>query len=299
MKKQLTIIALFVGLFTASSQVAAQVEFAPIGAEWVYNIMINLDEFDPPLKGYYTLMATGDTMVNGIALRQVGNYLVYQDNHKISVLFNDSLRLIYDFGLDIGNTAVFSFINSNYVFSDSYVVNKIDTINIDGHPAKFFTCMLTSHSPNPQSPYIFEYAERIGSSHGFWWDTSPVPTVYAPEWLRCYRDSTIDYKTPRFAQFNVDCYFIAPNATSAIPEGQITLSPNPAHDFLAINTTQEWPISELSLMDMTGRVLQTQQFGVAQQQVQVPLAGLPTGMYFVQVRSGERIGMYRVAKEEQ
>ncbi len=242
-----------------------------------------------------------DTIIDSLVLRKAGPYLLHQEGDKVWAWRSDTLYLLYDFGVSVGDVVVLTTLGwFNKYVPHEYSVDNIDTVNVNGQLLKRFWVNTTDNPAYEYAPWSFRYMEKVGAMGTMmeFIGNHLLVTTAVGEWLRCYSYSITNCKSPTFLFYGgTNCYWDV--STSAIPEGQITLSPNPAHDFLAINTTQEWPISELSLMDMTGRVLQTQQFGVAQQQVQVPLAGLPTGMYFVQVRSGERIGMYRVAKEAQ
>ncbi len=67
----------------------AQTEFAPIGAEWAYNSIIDRESVywdSTKILGLIDVFkSTGDTVINGLTLRKVNNYLFHQSGDSVSV----------------------------------------------------------------------------------------------------------------------------------------------------------------------------------------------------------------------
>lgn len=286
-------IRLFLLVFIAalySLSLNAQTEFAPIGAEWVYNAKEDIKMVGyQPLQAYYTIKCTGDTIINNLTFRKTGNFLLHQEGDRVWFWRDGSLHLIYDFGLQVGDTIVFTFISCiNELVDNTYLVAATDTIQVNGISLKRTTANVIEDI-SPFSPYEYTFIEKIGSLAqlvelnamcGF------VQSVFT-EWLRCYKDSDIDYHSEIFLFYNhPDCYYTPPNATNGVDIAPFSISPNPVTDILTITTDTENPITAIQLTDGAGRAVKNWQFQAADR-VNVSFEGIPPGIYFCRVLSGE------------
>ena len=77
----------------------------------------------------------------------------------------------------------------------------------------------------------------------------------------------------------------------ALPETAIQLFPNPAKSNVQLQS--DFPLDQLELYDLFGRLLHTQQLG-GTHQATLERQGLPSGLYLLRLRSGRRYGVERV-----
>jgi len=234
---------------------SGQKEWAPIGAKWYMNSVVNNGFNEPALKDYYVVESLKDTVVNGLNCRHVGNYIMHQDENKIYFLHQDTLRLIYSFDLELNDTVTFSMLDcSASIINLPYLVDKIDFIKMDEDTLKRVTCKTLTENYLP--PETYEYIEKIGSLRTVVEDMANcyfIPEI-TPEWLRCYMDDVIFYKTPYFSEFGeLDCDYKAPTVISEnTTTKEILIYPNPFHDKITI--MGEDLTGELYIRGITGSV---------------------------------------------
>jgi hypothetical protein len=277
---------------------AAQTEFAPIGAEWVYNVDINyFDSMPHPLVGYFTIKCTGDTVINNLYFRKAGDYFLHQEGDKVWFWYQDGLRLIYDFGLQMNDTVTFNFLSCDNggLRNCTYKVIEIDTIWVDNQPLKKFELM---DQEDCFVPYIYTYIEKIGSFRNLVESNSECIVIpeHVPEWLRCYTDSLIAYKTPTFLQFNVsNCYYTPPNSATDFHEGGLTIAPNPVVN-IAVIQSEKLPVTAVFVMDPLGRFMLNRQ---TQESFSLSLdfSGFPSGIYTCGVLCEGKWYLGRVVKQ--
>ena len=293
MNKLSLFLILFAQLQTAN--LFSQSEFAPIGAEWVYNIEIDFfDGFPDPLEDYYILTSTGDTVIDQISYRKVGNYLFHQEGEKVWFLHDEKLNLIYDFGLQPGDTAMFTFFTCNYeLVTCNYITLSVDTVNISGQPLRYFRL----HELGSCSAiYRYYYYDKIGSLRQLieHYATCTFIPEFRPEWLRCYKDSIIDFKSPGFLFFNQpDCYYTPPSAVTIPESGSFSIMPNPVTDILHIQSAGQ-PITSVAMMDAYGKMIGNHTTNASI--VDIPMENYPPGIYFCRVQSGEQWAVKRIVK---
>jgi Secretion system C-terminal sorting domain len=216
-------------LYCSPIHLSAQTEFAPIGAVWYYNIAVDLDASQPYLLDYFTLTCTGDSLVNGLTMRKVGDYLLYQEDDKVYFWYGNSLNLLYDFGAEPGETITFrhfAYCTDSIVEDAQYILIKIDTVTINGEALRRFAF-----------DFDLTYIEKLGCTNKM----IPDPTCttipsFRPEWLRCYTINDTIYHSPYFQLFNQDdCAY---RESSSTDEKNIAVSlsiyPNPSSDYCTI-----------------------------------------------------------------
>lgn len=85
----------------------------------------------------------------------------------------------------------------------------------------------------------------------------------------------------------------APLSNEEVPTAsQITFTPNPARDWLTIGVPEDWKEVDIAVFDALGRKVVADFFNN-----QLNLAGLDSGLYWVQVKSGERFFCGKVVVE--
>ena len=198
-------ILLIVSLSLPCIPLTAQVEWAPIGAEWYYS---NPGTYDTPLASYVKYTSTSDTLVNGkearVIVSQSDTVVMHEANGRVYYLFNDEFRLIYDFTVQVGDTIEFEFMamhpnSTTYdtTFSANYVVRSITPIETANGSIRKFSTTLVWDWDIPLPDYAhdhYDYLDRVGFEYGFMYRQKHT-NYLLPSYLRCYADSEINFQS--------------------------------------------------------------------------------------------------------
>jgi len=272
-------------LFLFCYSAAAQAEFAPIGARWFQNAFIENIGDTHPLQDFYVIESEKDTLVDGLLHRKVGDYLFYQDSTKVYYRWQDSLRLIYDYGVAVGDTVRFEMLDGpDEIYENTFVVEEAAYVTIEEDSIKRIECRLVDGALYVQ-PYV--YLEHIGSTRTLVEDLTY--SVFIPgvveEWLRCYQDDEISYQTERFlmtAEEGEGCDYRMPNATGEIQAGvEVSVFPNPVSEGVLHMQTDYAGRYIATLYNAYGQAMQVRE---GQGGVQLPVAHLPAGSYRLVLR---------------
>jgi hypothetical protein len=278
-------------LFLFCLSAAAQAEFAPIGARWFQNAGINNDSLIHPLQDFYVIESEKDTLVDGLVHRKVGDFLFYQDSTKVYFRWQDSLRLIYDYGVAVGDTVrfeMFEWPEEEEVFENTLVVDDISYVMAGMDSLKWIACRIVEGQGALYTQY-YTYLERMGSIRTLVEDlTYAVPLNYVPEWLRCYQDDEVSYQTERFlmtAEEGENCDYRAPTSTQEPgPEIEWLVFPNPVSGGVLQVQTDYTNQYIATLYNAYGQAVQER---AGQGDVQLPVAHLPAGLYRLVLRGSE------------
>lgn len=198
MKRKVLLTILLVACFQI---VKAQTEFAPIGATWYYSGLETMfgDE------GYSKVTSVGDTIIDGKKIRVLSNeyhsstgsvsygddFYVCQSGDSVLYYIDGDFRLVYDFGLNVGDTLqIYS--NKNYCGDSNYgyvIIDSISYVDVNGVKLKEFY-----PSKTEESEFGFEgtFIENIGATSGLFSSHCLADNIgEALGSLRCYEDSTI------------------------------------------------------------------------------------------------------------
>lgn len=294
----------FLPVFLLCSHLAfAQQEWAPVGARWVQNIGIDFDSIPAPnpLLDYYIVECTGDSMINNLNFRKVGDHLMHQNGGKIYYWYGDSLNLVYDFEVAVGDTIqlnLLSCVEGEGVATVPVRIDSVGEILVSGQSLKRVVATNLLSGPDwfhPNGTYI--YIEKIGRPDRVIIEdlaTCAIINSYEPPWLRCYSDSEIDYKSERFLSFgDLDCEYQPPTGTQEVSRATRSVYPNPATDLVFIQTDESF--LEARLYSLTGQLLSAT---TLRAEKQIDLSTLPQGLYWLQLRDrqGLPLGATKVAK---
>ena len=276
----------------------AQAEFAPIGARWFQNAGISNDSLIHPLQDFYIIESEKDTLVDGLLHRKVGDYLFYQDGNQVYYRWQDSLRLIYDYDVEEGDTVrfeMFEWPEEDEVFENTLVVDDISYVMAGMDSLKRIACRIVEGQGALYTQY-YTYLERMGSTRTLVEDlTYAVPLNYVPEWLRCYQDDEVSYQTERFlltAEEGQGCDYRMPNATEEVQAGvEVSVFPNPVSEGVLHIQTDYAGRYMATLYNAYGQAVQVRE---GQGGMQLPVAHLPAGSYRLVLR-GWRDGAWLAA----
>jgi hypothetical protein len=116
--------------------------------------------------------------------------------------------------------------------------------------------------------------------------TSNVPCNTDMAAAGAYLDTIIAYYAPRaFAALSLP---LAAKDLIPAEEVGLNIAPNPASSQVLIRTHAEYPISDLQLFDLNGRLMQ-QQTNIQHNQYRLERGNLPTGIYVVKLRIKDKI----------
>jgi hypothetical protein len=272
----------------------AQIEWAPVGAVWHINEAWFFDPPDNPLFDFYTLESSGDTAIGGYAGRKVGDYITVQDGARVYLWWGDTLNLIFDYSLEVGDSAVFNLLSCDGVIhTNAFRVDSIVLLEVDNLTLRhYFT-----HFENATSYYDYDYIEKIGHPEvGILnYAYCAFTTDHYPAWMRCYRDNAILYRSERFEMLAPGAPCDVVSSLSALPSGQIGLFPNPANSGVTLTLPQDLADHDLqvALLSPLGNVLVEQQ--CRHPSLSLDLSGLPPGLIFVLMRrKGSLLGVSKL-----
>lgn len=144
----------------------------------------------------------------------------------------------------------------------------------------------------------YTYLERLGALRFIveGWVGCDLVVGANPEWLRCYQDDEVHYKTPMFLSQSIeDCEYVQVSAIDEIPVlNYLNIRPNPTTDYWLL----DWDYSEkaqLQLLDIQGNLIRTQTILPGQQKISAQ--DLPSGLYLMKVKGDTVWGSVRVVKQ--
>lgn len=271
---------------------AAQVEFAPLGAQWYFDY-----EYGAPWKlGYAKVEVTGIDTIQGRACKRIesNNHLgfidwgcspfypmlqVYQENDLVYFYREGTFQLLYNFGAKVGESWAVKI--PPFSSNDSLIilVDSVKTIQINGQNLK---AQYVSF-PNQIVETVMDWGRVIVEGVGNLSFAAPQhglcdPQIYG---LRCYQDDSLDL---HFVSYPCDSvkHYVA--TQEPILRGGL-FSPNPVlGNSVSLNTSLDadrvvfqnaWGTTQISLTIQSGNPIET--------------GALPAGVYFVSVFKGARL----------
>lgn len=294
MKKNVLLYALLLMLPTLF--LTAQEEFALVGAKWHYQ---NSDHA-PTLEGasFFIIEVVKDTLVNDTTLKMlkifypygyvgspVSNPLndyqfIYQDGYKVykATLGNGNLNLdlLYDFNANIGDSWF-----TNYDLE--VIVEDIDSIQVNNTWLK----RLHVVTDNCCVGYWGQIIERVGSNNYLF----PTGDNSAKGPLYCYEDNDIGLYSTNIVPA-CDYVDLVTTGIEANPNNELSIFPNPVHDFLYIN--QPFDL-DISILDTNGQIVF--KTSITQNENSLNISKLPAGIYYVlAVNDTNGFGVEKIVK---
>lgn len=279
--------AAMLSFFTAYSQY----EFAPIGAKWIQNVEVNTDNGENPLENFYVLESLKDTIIQNKTFRLVNEYAFHQKDHKVYLWYADSLNLIYDFGLTVGDTITYNILECFGITDIDFVVTDKSIVNINGREL-----IKLVHSPLIYEN-DYEIIEGIGDINSafesFSYNCFSIPGAIAP-WLRCYQDENIYYQSERFISYNQEsCEYRPTSNTRQQTDISFEIYPNPATQYttiLAENISST--LEQFEIMDYKGKIVSK---GTITNGI-IDISYLPSGIYLLKIGNSKVYSLKKVMK---
>lgn len=279
---------------------SAQLEFAPIGAKWYVNE--DYCSINEPFRfdEYEIIECTGDTLINNKFCKVVGDDIIHQNGEKIYHWYIDSFYLIYDFGVEIGDTVVFDLISCEQQIQPvPFYIDTIKCIPAGDTCLRQFTAVPTDQASNwlwfESGNYV--YYEKFGSEGRLVEDElcESFIVCYEPSFLRCYEDEDIYIKTDYWTSLgDWDCD--DGELISSIPrlsnDIQLEVYPNPTSEVLRISTSNKSLSGEyvFQIIDVRGQVIVDLSKNINSDfNITISIGDVPKGVYFLTVFTDKKL----------
>ncbi len=293
MNKQFLIVAL---LFFANGILFGQAEFAPVGAEWYYQ----MHESFGPRFGYDHFTVIKDTQFLETDCRKVNverididgdkydefSFYLYDENGKVYISYKGNFELLYNFNLNTGDTLK-SIVPFEYIFEDTsdivYLnqeVDSVETIEISGFPVKRIYLNTIDNS------YYFDYiTEKIGGNAYFFPYDFVMADFLVPS-FRCYNDSEIDITLLKCDSTNNSWLSIENKRDPDIIIKQLS---NTGIEIYS-EYNEFWnSVKGIIVLDIQGIILNYIPIKNTQNKYLINMENLPTGIYIITIITENKI----------
>ncbi len=300
--------AAFVLAFLISVPALAQQWCAP-GAHWSHTYFMPGAPDSAP-SGVILSHYTGDTLINGQLTQKIesrirshagqGPYTETSLSTRYTYVGggvvwqwrsgqNTSDTLLW-FGASVGDRWEPAFYTSEPDFEIFHEVMAVDTVDVEGTPLRRLavTYNLTA-AGQVWSSTADTLIERIGFLHADLFNPDILVDSYISSFL-CYGDDDLSFTRPGID----DCGY-----TLDVPEAEASMAlqvfPNPGTSYLSLGVPLENGPFALLVRDAIGRVVMDVSLPPGRQMVET--AGLPSGIYMLELRSVRARHVVRWVKE--
>jgi hypothetical protein len=304
-------------IFTCSLfwQVNAQIEFAPIGAEWYYNILDSNELGGLPSEShrFARVVSERDTIINGYNCRVLiqsqrymvaenQRFIIKQKSEKVYYYYQNQFHLFLDFGAEVNDTINFSFRGRmsffdssqnpafwtiDTVFSVRAVVEDIAT-NIQNFRT-FTTKILEEDRFNNCFPHPYIYTEKIGAHNRFMQNImcESAPAVYnINRYLRCYSEADFSFVSDEwltmseFMGISLPCDYPLSLTDINLPKVEsVNIYPNPFSDNIFVFTNNG---GSIEIADVSGKIVYHSE--LLKGTNEIVTKHFPQGFFFVKIQ---------------
>ena len=151
--------------------------------------------------------------------------------------------------------------------------------------------------------FPFPTALATDSAPWDWWNPATNPNHatgislapdMSPERGRAYVDTIMAYYAPRACVvLDLDCNLVGTDEVLAKEDVQLKVAPNPATSSVLFQSAAEFPIRDLLLYDLNGRLLQTN-LQINNNAFELQRGDLPPGIYLARLRFDEGIASQKL-----
>ena len=318
--KRLTSKLLLFPILLSALGLKAQVEFAPIGAEWhyEYNNFWNV--------GYVSIKSVSDTIIDSTDCRKlVKTGKIYDYNtketreyvfgHEYMTQINDSvmiyrygkLRKLYDLNAKIGDTITFPgseqepVYDSTLMYGKAVVTDKgfvefagvslkyIDIKNLYDEYGYMTPWGFSGYGYDDNGQLVVRICERIGNLGYLLPGIFYYADYYEGGALRCYSDNAISISFT-----DKDCDYVP--GTESLEEMSLSdivkVCPNPTEDCLNIEFAEE--NNHIEIYDNIGKKISSLQTN--DKSVNINMSEYPSGLYLVVIKNDKGNCFKRIVK---
>jgi len=224
-------------------------------------------------------------------VKQDDSLIVWENDNKVYFYQFDDFHLVYDFTLEVGDTLNYflptgktffspyeSEVNDTTVIAATLFIEEISEVNVNGTILKRFKTDIEFETDGINN--VMDYiVENVGSENYQVLGSNQiiVASGCGPDFL-CYENDDFSYPP------DIQCEY--PTSTDNIyTDQEINISPNPTNGLLYINNKTTEVINNISVFDMSGKVISQ----TINPENSIDLAYLQHGLYLVKLtfKSGE------------
>lgn len=306
MKKNFLLSALL--FFTAN--LSAQ-NYLPMAVENAHWIVYSLGEILPN-HHFYTVK--GDTAINGLAYKKIWrrpilNFATSAQEFQPPFLYGDSIVLVGALRDDTLARRVYCvpfqwLVHENDtcdIFEEwlihDYAVQVGETLGGCLHSTSFFPATVQAIGTENlwgadrrviESDAPVRLVEGVGTEMGPFWAVYALPNPGSPTFL-------YDYCVGEEGECGLD---YLSSTRQRLADWHIQLSPNPATDLLTVTLPEgQQGAFTLTVFDFLGKMVFEKSIANPRQSLQIPVAGLPTGLYLFSLRNENGVATRRFAKQ--
>ena len=307
MNKTIIIIILLLGL---ALHAIGQPYWFPAGAKWYFDYTS-----EEGYKEYFTYEVEKDTVISGKDCKKLiiqhfssdksvydwGHEYVYQSNNKIYHYHSDTFNLMYNFGLEAGDTLKLNLKSTLFPqFTDTtrynYVIDSLGDTIIDEVKLKTQYIRLVDQAMSSENLLMFEgiITEKMGNHLSLF--GSPLNIVEIPPWygaLRCYVDSEIEYHT----ETEMPCdTIIVSTVRHELTNSQIKIYPNPftSNVWVSYSTPTSFNIR---LYSLTGELIFSESVFNEEKHL-ISLDAINEGLYLLFIQNNNQRSVNKIIKSK-
>jgi len=303
-------------VFCFARQANAQIEFAPVGAEWYYTYADGCCQ-----KDYFSyIISEKDTVVernNCRVLRQYWQhmfenttsekYIIKQEQGKVFYYYQDQFNLLLDFDAKVGDIVTFTFMYrhiEHHIFPAppiKYTIlsvrYQVEDITIDDQNLKTFTTKGIDdihYGEFYRPPDIYIYTEKIGLYSVFMpmFDNMGHPDIKLYRWLRCYSDADLSFISDKWAATSLPCNHSVITGINTPKDGHSIIYLNPFNDHVFVVIKDE---GKIEFIDALGKVVYHSELSSGTNEISTN--HFPKGIYFVKIRNKDNsIQTFKIVK---
>ena len=291
-----------------SQNLFSQTNFFQTGATWGYHTIEKGDTpWDTHRDWLDQITITGDTTINGMSYKKLETHtqysIIYPQNSTLNTVgyyfsfgqylrydsltfkvyvyrdFDSTESLMYDYNLSISDT-----IPALYHFK----IDSIENISLFGFTSrKFYISPDSSYGSSVIIDYIIE---GMGSSIGLTTLDPYMLTVSSETYteLICFQLGNDVYPWGSFCDLSIGINEIN-DITSAF-----NIFPNPTDGNITISLPKQSPFTNVTISNAFGQEMSQAKYS-NQSRLELEIKG-ESGLYFVRVVEGDKIGVYKVVK---
>jgi hypothetical protein len=252
------------------------------------------------------------------------------DSGKIYFLPADTTQeiLLYNFGMNKGDTIFLHFENNELYASGLYRLDSISPFTIE-HAISPRRQFFLNSIANPVTPYnrflwiegvgnlfelVYPYAYFNNYMGGLFW-CQDYNSGILPQILTCYEHNKLEFYNACALNIALNIsswcfnytdtcnyYNICGGIEDLSDVAAVDVYPNPTHNNVTLKlTVKQSSVFAVRVMDIHGRyisgITQLGHLNEGEHQTEIPLTGLPSGMYFIECSTGEGRIYERVIKQ--
>ena len=207
----------------------------------------NYDSIHNPIQYVGAIRETADNKVWFIKSSD------WQFKYSAGIIPNNTEILLYDFGLQVGDTFT-------TIESDNHIVESIDSILVEGVYRKKWNFMSFFSQR--------EWIEGIGDMKGFFF---PLLTEFEDyQVLTCYEDNNTFWLNPELAEHGVGCYTVGVKENQTfINAPQVKVFPNPVSQSLNFEFVNSILNKKIIIYNSLGKQLLIKSFNTSEKLVNI------------------------------